>query len=324
MYLNRNNILSYNAAINFIVLKRGYGKSYGFKTYVIERYLKNKGRFIWLKRNRSELRDCVDKFLVDIIDVFPNIKLSVSGHKLFVNGEVAGYFVCLSTVIGKKSAPYNDVDSLIYDEFIPELGYSRYIPNEPVVFASFLTSVFRDRKIHAYLLGNMIEKITPYNMYFNLPPFESNIYIKERGVLIYCNDNNDKIESNYIDSDIERFLKGTTYYDYALKNKSLTDSDDFIAKRENNMEQIFIVNINGIDVGFFADYSKSRIIADTKCDTSTRRKFCFKTDNLKESYFLFTRTMYYGKLLKEMFLNGRLFYSNQKTKIICKDLINCL
>ena len=321
MYLDLSKIFSYNAALAFIVLKRGYGKSYGFKCKIIDAFLKTGERFIWCRRNKPELKDAISKFTTDICDKYKDHTFKISKNNFYIDDKLAGYFIPLSTTIGKKSVPYNDVTRLIYDEFIPEGGYSNFIPDEPKIFASFIMSVFRSRKMKVYLLGNKDTSITPYNIYFNIPPFDGNVYLSDRNILIYSSDRNNIIEPEYEESDIVKVLKGTSYLDYSLRNSAYSETNDYICKRTKNCRQLFIINIDGIDLGVYIDNERSRIIFDDKCDISTKRKFCFNVDNLKESYFLFSKSMYYGKMIKDMLHNGRLYFTSNKVKSVANNFI---
>lgn len=320
-YLSTSKILSYNAALNFIVLKRGIGKSFGFKMKCIDNYLNGKGKFIWLRRTKEEIKITRDKFLTDIAEKYPDHVLQVKGYTVYCDGAPCGDLIALSRTIGHKSAARNDVYTLVYDEFIPQSGYCKYIPDEPTVFASFLTSVFRDRPIHAYCLGNMESTVTPYNLYYNIPPFKGNKYIPDRKILIFTEYNNDVLEDNYNDTDLQKILKGTQYYDYAFLNESLLDDNHYIAKLPKNAKQIFIINIEGKDIGVYVDWETSRIFLSRKCDLTDARKLCFRANNLREGYFLFTKNMPQGKSLSEILRIGQLFYTDLETKQIAEPFI---
>lgn len=324
MYLNLSKIHGYNASLHFIILKRGYGKTYGFKTKFINDFLNGKGRFIWCRRNKPELNDGISKWLDDIKDKYPTHSIYIKAKKLYIDDRLAGYFVPLSTTIGKKSVPYNDVCQMCYDELIPEGGYSNYIPNEPQVFASFLMSVFRERKMKCYVLGNLETSITPYNLYFNIPPFEGNKYLEDRKILIYTSDRNNIIENQYVESDIAKVLATTDYFDYAFKNKALSDNDEFIIKFPQNCEQLMTIDISGNQVYVYADWKHGKVIIHDVGSISHTRRLSLNVENIKESYFLFTKTCVEAKFLREHIRNGRIFYTSLKVKAICIPLIKYL
>lgn len=324
MYLNRNKILSYNASLNFIVLKRGYGKSWTFKDLCISEFLKDGSESVWVRRYKPELSATMPKFFDDIKERYPNHKFTIKGKTAYCDNKPFIHFIVLATAQNFKSTPFSNVKRLIFDEFIIESGSIHYIPNECNTFCSLLSTVFRDRPIKAYLLGNKVKQITPYNIYFELPNFDGNKYLKERKTLLYCGDNDNNIETNYEKSDLSIILKGTQYYDYSLMNKSLDDNSDFVEKRPNELLNQIIFNINGTDIGLFLDPRTSKVYFDIKCDKSVKLKYCYNKNNLSESYFLFSKTLPIGKMLKDMYNNGRIYYNDIKSKAIALEMLNSL
>ena len=323
MYLDTSKIFSYNSSLAFIILKRGIGKSFGFKMKCIKNFTEGKGKFIWVRRTKPETKSTRDKWLNDIAEKFPDHVLTIKNYTVYCDGKECGYFVTLSTTIGQKSVPYNDVSMLVYDECIIETKKNfRYLPDEPSILASFLMSVFRDRPMKAYCLGNKGEKISPYNIYFNIPPFDRVAYIPDRKILVFANYRDDIVEENYKDSDIERVLRGTSYYEYSLMNKPHSGNEEYLRKRTPNAEQLFVINIEGTDVGVYMEYEKSCIILDTKCDSTTKRKYCFRADNLKESYFLLSRNMPEMRMFRDILSAGRVYYADLFTKEICNEFVN--
>ena len=324
MYLNRNNILSYQASLNFIVLKRGYGKSWTFKDLAISEFIKSGAETVWLRRYKPELTDTCIKFFEDIADRYPKYKLEVRNRIGYCNGKPFIYFYALSTVQRLKSVPFKNVKYLIFDEFLIEGGSMHYTPAECDCFCGFLSTVFRDRPIKAFLLGNKVKEVTPYNIYFNLPNFNGVKYINDRKTLVYAKDADGIIEENYAKSDLEKVLKGTKYYDYSLKNDTLNDSSAFICKRPKNLPTFIVINIQGVDIGMFFETEKSRIYFDTHCDTTVKQKYCLNKDNLAESYFLLSKTMPISKIIKDMYLQGRIYFNDIKTKTIVQELLDFL
>lgn len=60
-YYDYHKIISYNCPLNILIGERGVGKSYGAKKYVIKKFLKDKSKFMYLRRYDNELKS-----------VFPN------------------------------------------------------------------------------------------------------------------------------------------------------------------------------------------------------------------------------------------------------------
>ena len=322
MYLDRNKILSYNASLNFIVLKRGYGKSWTFKDLIISDFIKSGAKTVWVRRYKPELRKAITKFLPDIIDRYSQHKIEIKGKAVHIDGKEAINFYTLSEAQDLKSMSFEGYKYLIFDEFIIEGGAKRYLPEECDVFCSLLSTVFRDRPMKAFLLGNKVKAVTPYNIYFNLPNFEDVKYIKDRNTLVYAKDKDGVIEENYAKSDLDKVLKGTKYYDYSMLNNTLNDNSSFIEKRPKDLTTNLVLNINGIDVGLFFDTNKSKLYFDIKCDKTIRAKYTLNKDNMAESYMLLSKQFPMAKLIKNMYVNGRVFFNDIRTKTIVQDLLD--
>lgn len=322
MYLDRNKVLSYNASLNFIVLKRGYGKSWTFKDLIISDFIKSGAKTVWVRRYKPELRKAITKFLPDIIDKYSQHKIEIKGKAVHIDGKEAINFYTLSEAQDLKSMSFEGYKYLIFDEFIIEGGAKRYLPEECDVFCSLLSTVFRDRPIKAFLLGNKVKAVTPYNIYFNLPNFEDVKYIKDRNTLVYAKDKDGVIEENYAKSDLDKVLKGTKYYDYSMLNNTLNDNSSFIEKRPKDLTTNLVLNINGIDVGLFFDTNKSKLYFDIKCDKTIRAKYSLNKDNMAESYMLLSKQFPMAKLIKNMYVNGRVFFNDIRTKTIVQDLLD--
>lgn len=322
MYLDRNKVLSYNASLNFIVLKRGYGKSWTFKDLIISDFIKSGAKTVWVRRYKPELRKAITKFLPDIIDRYSQHKIEIKGKAVHIDGKEAINFYTLSEAQDLKSMSFEGYKYLIFDEFIIEGGAKRYLPEECDVFCSLLSTVFRDRPIKAFLLGNKVKAVTPYNIYFNLPNFEDVKYIKDRNTLVYAKDKDGVIEENYAKSDLDKVLKGTKYYDYSMLNNTLNDNSSFIEKRPKDLTTNLVLNINGIDVGLFFDTNKSKLYFDIKCDKTIRAKYTLNKDNMAESYMLLSKQFPMAKLIKNMYVNGRVFFNDIRTKTIVQDLLD--
>lgn len=322
MYLDRNKILSYNASLNFIVLKRGYGKSWTFKDLIISDFIKSGAKTVWVRRYKPELRKAITKFLPDIIEKYNQHKIEIKGKAVHIDGKEAINFYTLSEAQDLKSMSFEGYKYLIFDEFIIEGGAKRYLPEECDVFCSLLSTVFRDRPMKAFLLGNKVKAVTPYNIYFNLPNFEDVKYIKDRNTLVYAKDKDGVIEENYAKSDLDKVLKGTKYYDYSMLNNTLNDNSSFIEKRPKDLTTNLVLNINGIDVGLFFDTNKSKLYFDIKCDKTIRAKYTLNKDNMAESYMLLSKQFPMAKLIKNMYVNGRVFFNDIRTKTIVQDLLD--
>ena len=62
MYYDYDKISSYNATFNMIITNRGFGKTYGTKKTAIHEFWKKGEQFIYVRRDKSEIKNVKDKF----------------------------------------------------------------------------------------------------------------------------------------------------------------------------------------------------------------------------------------------------------------------
>ena len=89
-FYDYNKIISYNCPVNVLIGERGVGKSYGAKKYVIDKFLKKKEKFLYIRRYDNELKALFSKdYFLDIRDKYPDHKLVSAKRKFLIDGEVA-------------------------------------------------------------------------------------------------------------------------------------------------------------------------------------------------------------------------------------------
>lgn len=326
-YHDRNLVLSYNPRLAFICLPRSVGKSYTYKNYCIERYLKYKEEFVIIRRYVKELKECKSSYFNDIYDNFPNNSIEIKGNKIVIDKQTAGHFIPLTMAGYFKSSAFPKVYNILFDEMIPEGNYNRFLPDECNAFANLLMTIVRRREFRCFLMCNSISTITPYNIYFNLPPFDKNYFDKKRGILIWAEEELDTSSSAQIvqlKSSIATVLEGTIYDDYAIKGKTLKKGEtDRIRKRDKaNSKLIFIIANENIEyIGVYYDLKTYDIIVDCDCDTSFPIKFNFDLFNLRECEKMFDKSTNYAKIIRDAKKGGFLYYSDIQTKYIASDIL---
>lgn len=136
-YYDYDRILSYNCPVNILIGERGVGKSYGAKKYVINQFLKKHSQFIYLRRYDNEIRAVFEKsknntkdFFDDVKQDFPNIELKAKNRQFFINDECFGFAKRLTEAQDLKSATYENVKTIILDEYPIEKNKRYYLPNE--------------------------------------------------------------------------------------------------------------------------------------------------------------------------------------------------
>ena len=159
-FYDYNKILSYNVPINILVGERGVGKTYGIKDYVIRRYIKKKEKFLYIRRYENELKSVFQKdFFGDIREKYKDYILYSKNKKFYLNGEEFGIAKRLTEAQDLKSVSFEDIKTIIFDEYAIEKNKRYYLPNEGMIIAGMLDSIIRNRNdVKVFFLMNAVER----------------------------------------------------------------------------------------------------------------------------------------------------------------------
>lgn len=285
IYYNFHDMLSHNALFNFIIGNRGAGKTYGFKKWAIKTFLKTGAQFIYLRRYKTEF-DGLGNFFMDIAHEFPDVTFEVKGKLFYINGELAGYAIALSTALTKKSISYHLVDKIGYDEFVIDKGHIRYLPNEVTMFLEFFETVDRMRdKTRVTFLSNAVSIVNPYFLFWNLKPNPNKRFTKRGHMLIEFVKNEEFVEAKY-KTRFGQIIKGTKYGDYAVENKFLVDNENFVEKKTGNARFEFTIFYNGHTYGFWTDYKAGLCFVSNDYDPSSPLQFAITDDEHRPNLML--------------------------------------
>ena len=150
IYINFDKVLSYNAFLTMLISDRGVGKTYGAKKYCINHYIKKHKKFAWIRRYGTDLGETFgdakepNKFFKDVSVEFPKYDFSTENDErgkikyCLMNDHIIGYGMSLKSAESLKGTQYNDVDTIILDEFLVGDGGSRYIKDEPMYLLSII------------------------------------------------------------------------------------------------------------------------------------------------------------------------------------------
>lgn len=148
-YYNYNKIISYNCPVNILIGERGVGKSYGAKEYVIKKYLKKKEKFLYIRRYENEVKSVFQKdFFGDIRNAFPELILESKHKKFYANGEVFGYAKRLTEAQDLKSVSFDDITTIIFDEYAIEKNKRYYLSGEGMIIARSFRFSNQESKQH--------------------------------------------------------------------------------------------------------------------------------------------------------------------------------
>ena len=171
MWYDKQQLLSHNKILNMVLSNRGGGKTFHMTCWGIDDFKKTKRQTVWVRRYQTELDEMLlnGKFFDAVREFYPDDELKVEGNLGYVNGEVAFYYIPLSTSRQLKSNNYPNVNKIIFDEFIIDKGRVTYLKNEVEVFLDLFETVARMRdNVRAVLLANSVTVVNPYFQFWNI------------------------------------------------------------------------------------------------------------------------------------------------------------
>lgn len=320
MWYDKGRLLSHRKLLNFIVGHRGVGKSYGFKKWCIDDFIKNGSQFIWVRRYKTELKK-LKNFFDDINHLYPTHKLEVKGNDnggtFLLDGKVMGYYIALSVSTSFKSVPYPHVDKIIYDEFLIDKTTYRYLSSEVIILLDLIETVFRSRDNvrGVYLIGNNISFANPYFLHFKIPKFKGRFYKSGELCVEMFKD------QEFIDKKLNtRFGKlisehAPDYKEYAIENEALLDNDRFIKKKSERARFRCALKYEGKTYGFWLDHREGVYYANEQYDPDNYNIYSLTRDDHDINTFLVKHlNNTYIKEVVWCFRTGNLYFDNISIK----------
>lgn len=334
IFYNPEKILSYNALLNLIIGERGVGKTYSFKTFAVKRFLNKGKQFAYIRRYDTDLEASVgssndNKFFEQIKKEFPDstfkITKSKKVRKLYIDNKICGYALPLSAADSLKSSSYENVDIIIYDEFMLKEGSTQhYLRNEPEIILDLIETIGRLRDIRVFCLGNAISSTCPLMSYFNLTlPYNTDIKMFKDNTIAVEYIRNEKYREVKKASRFGKLIEDTRYGKYAIDNEFLLDSKSFIKKKDNNAKFYFMLIINGRTYGIWRDFKTQYIYVSNDYDPNCLVKFAIHEDDHNESTTLArVRSNFWFKQIINYYRVGRLCFESQTVKNLVMQELN--
>lgn len=319
IYYDIAGLLSQRCIFNFVIGNRGGGKTYGGKKLVINRFLKKQQQFVWVRRYRTEL-DTLSDFWADIRPAYPDVALTQKGDSLYINGELAGYLIALSTSMQLKSVAFPLVATVIFDEFIIDKGRINYLRNEAHVFMELYETIARMRNnVTALFFGNAISIVNPYFDFFKVAPDLGRRYTKRNGVCIefYFND---MFIAKKEGTAFGKLIKDTSYGEYNMKNKFLRDSDSFIETRPATASnKLYQFIFDGERFSLWQDYKYQRYYIDRTYEANFGEFRTYVSNPIDmndsdKSHVIFKKNNAICKRLMLLIERGDLYFIDQSAK----------
>lgn len=318
MWYDKAQLLSHNKIMNMVLSNRGGGKTFHFTRWGIDDFKKTGAQCVWVRRYQTEIEEMLlnGKFFDAVREYYPGDELTINGNLGMVNGEVAFYFIALSTSRQLKSNNYPNVNKIIFDEFIIDKGNVHYLKSEVEVFLDLYETVARMRdNVRAVLLGNAVTIVNPYFLFWNIKPSPRKRFTVQGQVCVELFTDDDFIEAKQ-KTRFGQLVEGTRYSEYAINNKWLLDNDTFIAEKTEKAEFMLGMKYNGIMYGFWVDYREGLIYVNRKYDPSSYALYCLTRDD-HDTNLLLIKSLNENKRVQRIvfaFRNGLIRFQDMSIK----------
>ena len=328
MWYSPNRLLSHNALLNICLSPRGNGKSFSGKQRIIKNWLKKGKQSVYVRRYVVEIDKIKDKFWNDVKPHYPDLDLTVNGNVGFINGEPVVYFVALSTSSSLKSDAFPNVDFIMFDEYvITKTQHSRYLKNEMTLLFDLMETIFRIRDNGVVLiLGNAVSFVNPLFSFFDIVPKQDQRFQKFKDGLICLElfTSHAFIEKKK-ETRFGRLIEGTAYGNYAIENKALEDTADFIKERGSyKYKYMCCFKYNDFKIGVWYNLELDEYFCDEIIDLSNPHKYAMLMDELEEGFYYFKgyrNISYRIKNVKDAGAGGNIFFCSQEIKKIMQDRV---
>ena len=329
MYYSYSRILSYNAFLNFLIGERGVGKTYGAVKFVTKEFIKKGHQFVYLRRYKSDLKKSTPTFFNSLIsnNEFPEHELTTKGNSFYIDGNLAGYAITLSTAQDLKSANFDKVKYVLFDEFIIDEGVKKYyLSNEVEVFLNLIETVARTRDIRVFLLGNAGNLVTnPYFLYFNMSlPTQSDIRTFKNGLILLQYMKNEEYRKMKKETKLGQLVAGTNYEKYAIENQDTKLNDNFIEKKKGSAKFNFGIVYRGVMFGVWFDYTEGKIFVSNDYYKNSFNIFALTNSDHNENTMLMKSINKYNcwKTFMDNYNLGNVRFESQEIKAVFTEIIN--
>lgn len=327
-------LLSFNKLLIFDVGGRSIGKSFFWKTYAMNRYLKTGRKFLYVRRYKNDI-DLImggGKYFEDIGIKFPNHDLKCENGDIgtfYCDGELCGYALGLSSASKIKSLPLTDIDLIVFDEFIAEdgkyLGGKNDPFKEPRLCESLIVSIARGggrvvrEEVRMVFIGNTHDRYNPYFQYHGISEkFQEDTKIIRGPFWVVSKDNAPSVTEAIQKTQIGAMLSHSSYGNMALGGNWENEDNTFVGKITAPMKYFATLKSSGQFFGVYECEELGVYYISNKVDMSDPYKYTLSIEDHEPNFVTARQNSRAWKmvLLKDAWGQGFLRFETQLAKRI--------
>lgn len=320
IYYDKAKLLGYNRLFSFVIGARGIGKTYAFKTWAIQDYLRTRRTTWWVMRYKTEIDKITkgSRFFADILEAFPGYEFKIEGNiGALRHGEVAEWepFISFQALSESAVKAISDPEcnKIVYDEFIPIPGV-RYLTNETEKFLEFYFTISRGRDVRVFFLANNVTSVSPYFTYFHVRPGEGEFTAYPE--IVIQNARQKAFTERMKGTRFGNLVAGSHYSEYAIDNASLADTNVFVDDKQprRSREIFYLKSEYGVFVVFMCQPASIYI---RKTAAPASGAVVYAVDVTQHDDSTIALSVHYRmvrNLLSEYFAQGLMIFDSVETK----------
>lgn len=325
----------------FIVGNREAGKTVGVGIYALNDFFKYKYKCALVRRYKDQFKEEKTSMKAfwnkcyEFCELANGHEITYKNNNAYIDGELFCYPISLSDVDNIKNESFDNVRTIIFDEFISESKkeVKKDGMNEFSIMLNIYETIARKREdalktTSIIFISNSISK---RNIYFEelgidkeLQENTKRILMKEKAYCVEIVNNpfaTDKVVSSPLYKILSNTRTGRQYFGYSQDNR-FKDNDDFIIKlkdKDRKYLNTFVYNGKKFSLSFMPNRGIWYI--SESYDPSFPYKIALTKDDHTMSTSLINGLYKKSlKSIKEIYENGELFFENGNCKKMWEDV----
>ena len=333
-----------NCVYNFIEGNRRAGKSVGVGIYALQDFFRYGYKCVLLRRFLKDFENsnkpAMENFWSKSWPFCPEAEgheLSFDGHAAYIDGVLFCYPVAINLFNEYKNSNFDNVHTIIYDEFMTEQG-SR-LKGEVFAVYNLYDTIARGRDdalqtTSVVFISNVVSSVNDFHTEFGidreLRRDTKRLYRPEQG---YCLEvvKNEIVADAMTSSPIGRLMAsgktGREYLGYAQDNQ-FKDNRDFV-KKLSTQGEMYLYNITHEGKMYAVRFLPSLgyyYITDTAVNKEWIRNYALTTDDHTVNTIVITAGPLKNsmKILKNAYNSGQLYFNSMRAKQMFADIYRYL
>lgn len=344
VHYSGDELWSRNAVISMAVGGRSIGKTYWGKGKFIEKFIEGGEQWVYLRRHANQLdefrKDSGAKLLADISKEFPHHEMRVKGDLIQIRLRVdedekvknqwrtMGYLMALTSNMQYKGTSYDDVRYILFDEFIREARnrtVDRYLTDEVGTLFSVINTIDRMRDVvRVYMTANAGDLTNPYFMTWGIgKPKEGFTRYQHGTVCLQYGGATKAFTDQAKASRFAKLIEGTSYGSFALENKFINDTPEFIERKPPTAKCYNALAYMGRTYGIWRDASSGNYYVTDGAPADAKVYGLLRSD-MRPNMVLLKRSEGWLRNLADIYRYGMMFFDSPTSKAAVTELLGLL